>query len=117
MSDEKTTRGVALASGGNVPTFSKPPYMVSGDQVVLELDTDGDNGLPEAESLKRREQFGPNELDGGGGVSPWKVCFHQYSSVYRSDATSTGLAQADRKRHDYRAHSRNGALIWRPRLG
>lgn len=74
MSDEKSTRGVALASGGNVPTFTKAPHMISYDQVILELDTDGENGLPEPESLRRHGQFGPNEIDGGGGVSPWKVC-------------------------------------------
>ncbi|EJD35955.1 putative sarcoplasmic/endoplasmic reticulum calcium ATPase [Auricularia subglabra TFB-10046 SS5] len=80
MTNEKYTRASAT-KGGDVPTYSQPPHMLSGDDVVRELDTDGDHGLSEEESRKRFLQYGKNELDGSGGVQAWRVLLKQVANA------------------------------------
>ncbi|KAH7099010.1 putative sarcoplasmic/endoplasmic reticulum calcium ATPase [Auriculariales sp. MPI-PUGE-AT-0066] len=82
MNNEKhTSTGAAIDINSKVPAFTQLPFLLSREEVLIQLDADGENGLPEAESLKRLEHFGRNELDGGGAVSPWKVLLKQMANA------------------------------------
>lgn len=74
MSNEKPARAAAHRATG--PSYSKPPYMLTGDEVLRELDIHGDHGLTDEAAAQRLEQYGRNELEGSGGVHAWKVCHY-----------------------------------------
>src|SRR5687767_11454366 len=39
------------------------------------------SGLPAAEVARRLDEFGPNELQAAGRVSPWMILFEQFKNV------------------------------------
>ncbi len=49
------------------------------EQVIEELSTDVEAGLPEGEIRSRLEQFGPNELRERRGRSPWLIMLEQFT--------------------------------------
>lgn len=82
MSNEKFAR--AVTSHANGPAYSQPPYMLTRDDVLRQLSTDGDRGLPIHVAQQRLVQYGRNELDGAGGVQAWKVSGHSRTTCHRS---------------------------------
>lgn len=58
-------------------TFSSPPHAQTFEAVAAELDTNVDKGLTPLEAKKRLEKYGQNILEGGEGVSVWKVLLKQ----------------------------------------
>jgi len=50
-----------------------PAHLLSADEVIRGLNVDPDNGLTEEEARVRVQIAGPNELAGGGGVSPLRI--------------------------------------------
>lgn len=63
-------RPVHPDSDTQLPT---PAYLLSADEVIRGLNVDPDNGLTEEEARARVQIAGPNELAGGGGVSPLRI--------------------------------------------
>ncbi|GAA6016833.1 hypothetical protein JCM10207_003267 [Rhodosporidiobolus poonsookiae] len=52
-------------------------FLVPSKEVANRLGTSIDNGLSKSEAESRHKQDGPNELSGGGGVSPWSILVGQ----------------------------------------
>jgi Ca2+-transporting ATPase len=50
-------------------------------QVLSNLSVDGSKGLTSAEVLKRRAQYGPNELDKEEGKPLWKLVLQQFDDL------------------------------------
>ncbi|KAK9727371.1 hypothetical protein K7432_001904 [Basidiobolus ranarum] len=59
----------------NTPILPYHTYEVR--KVVEELNTDTDDGLTTQEVKSRTEKYGPNQMSGDSGVSPWKVLLRQ----------------------------------------
>jgi Na+-exporting ATPase len=53
--------------------LSKPAYLLSVEEALRELNADPDRGLTEEDAKARLQNAGPNELQGGGGVSPVRI--------------------------------------------
>ena len=49
-------------------------HCLDAHDVVVRLESDAHAGLDEARAKERLAHYGPNELEGGGGVPIWKVC-------------------------------------------
>lgn len=63
---------------GSVPLeLTYAPYLLTGDEVANQLQTDPDNGLSVEEAKSRLTEFGLNELIGGGGVSATRIMMKQ----------------------------------------
>lgn len=63
---------------GSVPNqLSRAPHSLPADEVTRQLQTDPDNGLSSEEAQSRLTTFGPNELQGGGGVSSGRILAKQ----------------------------------------
>lgn len=50
-------------------------------EVLKELATDEVKGLSDVEAVRRLTAHGPNELQAGGGISPWVILFEQFKNV------------------------------------
>ncbi|WP_166238128.1 calcium-translocating P-type ATPase, SERCA-type [Paenibacillus turpanensis] len=53
-------------------------YQSSAEDIAAQLRTSPEHGLDEEDTLKRREQFGPNELSEGARVSPLALFLNQF---------------------------------------
>ncbi|ORX63022.1 potassium/sodium efflux P-type ATPase, partial [Hesseltinella vesiculosa] len=59
-----------------------PPYhTMTLDTVAQLVKTDMEDGLTEAEAKERQAQAGYNELEGEGGVNPFKLLFKQFFNI------------------------------------
>lgn len=67
--------------GPSKPTFSRPPYQLTPEEVAQELETNVDTGLSPAQAGQAFSKYGSNELDGGEGVPIWKVFVKQISNA------------------------------------
>jgi Ca2+-transporting ATPase len=56
-------------------------YAFDIEHVAQQLHTDLQAGLPEAEAQRRVDQYGPNELQTSGGISPWAMLFAQCQNM------------------------------------
>lgn len=63
------------------PTFSKPPYQLTWQQVADELDVDVNHGLSTQLVQERLAKYGENKLEGDGAISPWKILFKQAANA------------------------------------
>jgi Na+-exporting ATPase len=63
------------------PTFSKPPYQLSVQQVVDELNTSLENGLTSQQVEENLQKHGENKLDGEGAISPFKILVKQVANA------------------------------------
>lgn len=63
------------------PTFSKPPYQLTYQQVVDELSTSIENGLSQQQVEANTAKYGENKLEGEGAISPWKILFKQMANA------------------------------------
>ncbi|GAA5905034.1 hypothetical protein JCM8208_007665 [Rhodotorula glutinis] len=52
-------------------------FALKAKEVAARVETSLDDGLSKSEADSRLKRDGPNELQGGGGVSPWKILFGQ----------------------------------------
>ncbi|MCX7607032.1 MAG: HAD-IC family P-type ATPase [Bacteroidia bacterium] len=62
-------------------TFPTPPHALSIEDVASRLSTSR-QGLSSLEAKARRERYGPNQIQVGAGISPWKIVRHQFSSPF-----------------------------------
>lgn len=63
--------------GGGGQLLSRPAYLLTAEETARELTTDPDNGLTEQAASERLQQYGLNELQGGGGVSVVRILMGQ----------------------------------------
>ena len=52
-------------------------YALQSEHVAQELHTDLQAGLTEGEAQRRLSQYGPNELQASGRISPWAILLVQ----------------------------------------
>ncbi|KAG2420933.1 calcium-transporting ATPase [Aspergillus terreus] len=72
MPDEKSSTQSAIPGSGAAP-LREPAHTLPYDVVIRELNTHLDDGLSEDEARRRLQQYGPNKLDEGEGVSVVKI--------------------------------------------
>lgn len=68
-------------SGQSNNPISKPPHVLPFEQVVQELQTNGDDGLTKQEAQKRLEQYGRNEFGEAKGVQPLSIIGAQLANA------------------------------------
>ncbi|RDW81309.1 cation-translocating P-type ATPase [Aspergillus mulundensis] len=61
--------------------LSLPAYCLPFDDVLRELGTNVDEGLTKDEAARRLQQYGPNQLDEGEGVSVVKILVRQVANA------------------------------------
>ncbi|MGQ9866729.1 MAG: cation-translocating P-type ATPase [Pseudanabaenaceae cyanobacterium] len=61
--------------------FNSPPHSLSVAEVLQRLETDGDRGLTAAAIAQRRQQWGDNVLQTGGGRSRWVILLDQFTNI------------------------------------
>ncbi|KAL4781329.1 hypothetical protein BJX76DRAFT_350269 [Aspergillus varians] len=66
---------------GHVQPLSKPAHSLTYDDTLRELKVDSEEGLPTSEAKNRLELYGPNQLDGGEGVSLAKIVIRQIANA------------------------------------
>ena len=68
-----------LGSGGS--PLSQPAHTLPYEAVIKELTTGIDEGLNPEEASCRLQQYGPNKLDEGEGVSVVKILIRQVANA------------------------------------
>lgn len=57
------------------------PFLLSVEDVARQLGTNIETGLSARQVAELRNEFPPNELEGGGGVSWYKILLKQISNA------------------------------------
>ncbi|OCT48444.1 Sodium transport ATPase 5 [Cladophialophora carrionii] len=68
-------------SGQSNKPLTKPAHALERDDLVQQLNTDSQDGLSSEDARQRLEEFGRNELEGGGGVRPLKILLRQVANA------------------------------------
>ena len=71
-------------------TLDQPAYLLPADEVARLLDTNVERGLSKQEAKRRHEVVGDNALEGGEGVSIWKVLIRQVANALTLVRSSWG---------------------------
>lgn len=79
MPDEKNDHAPDPGSGGS--PLSQPAHMLTYEDAIKQLTTELDDGLPPDEARRRLQQYGPNQLDEGEGVSLVKIFVRQVANA------------------------------------
>ncbi|OQD62679.1 hypothetical protein PENPOL_c011G03717 [Penicillium polonicum] len=79
MPDEKHDLPPDSGSGGS--PLSQPAHTLPYEAVIKELSTGLDEGLAPEEASRRLQQYGPNKLDEGEGVSVIKILVRQVANA------------------------------------
>lgn len=79
MTSERNTGSGNPGSGGS--PLSQPAHTLPYDVVISELGTRLDEGLSNDEAKHRLQQYGPNKLDEGEGVSVIKILIRQVANA------------------------------------
>lgn len=61
--------------------LSKPAHSLNVITIIKELETDQEHGLSSEEATRRLSRYGPNELDDGPGVQPFKILLRQVANA------------------------------------
>ena len=73
-----------------------PWHSLTGDEAVLQLETNPDSGLTADEAAGRSERYGRNELQEKNGRTPWRILREQFTStmalILTAAAVVSGLA-------------------------
>ncbi|KAI1379123.1 potassium/sodium eff [Hypoxylon crocopeplum] len=70
-----------LVSGQANRPMSRPAHALTYDLLILELSSDGINGLPSNVARQRLDELGRNELGDSEGVSAWKIIVAQIANA------------------------------------
>ena len=62
-------------------SLDRPAYRLRPGEVAESLNTDVERGLSKQEAKRRHETVGDNALEGGHGVSIWKVLIRQVANA------------------------------------
>lgn len=68
-----------------------PPHTVPFEQVLEKLSVDHNAGLSIDEAKARKTKYGPNQLDEGPGVQPFRILVHQVANAL----TLVGIPDSD----------------------
>ncbi|KAI9925364.1 hypothetical protein MW887_006292 [Aspergillus wentii] len=79
MPDEKHNIAPDTGSGGS--PLHQPAHTLTFETVVKQLSTQIDDGLAPEEASRRLQQYGPNKLDEGEGVSVLKILVRQVANA------------------------------------
>lgn len=79
MPDEKQNITPDSGSGGS--PLTQPAHTQTYEAVIKELSTGLDEGLAPDEASRRLQQYGPNKLDEGEGVSLVKIFVRQVANA------------------------------------
>ncbi|MBN0049353.1 hypothetical protein JS756_35990, partial [Streptomyces actuosus] len=79
MPDEKHSIAPDTISGGS--PLHQPAHTLTYEAVIKELGTQLDDGLTPDEASRRLQQYGPNKLDEGEGVSVLKILVRQVANA------------------------------------
>lgn len=74
MSKEKDT-------GPPPYSLAAPAHTVPFEDILLNLNVDQESGLSSDEANTRKNTHGPNQLDEGPGVQPWRILVHQVANA------------------------------------
>jgi magnesium-transporting ATPase (P-type) len=69
------------SSSFDVQNYTKQPFLLSVDEVLLHLATKQDVGLSSARVQQYRQKYGENELEGEGGVRWYSLLIKQISNA------------------------------------
>jgi magnesium-transporting ATPase (P-type) len=58
-----------------------PAHTLPFEDVLQKLSVSHDGGLSDDEAKKRRDLYGPNQLDEGPGVRPFRILVHQVANA------------------------------------
>jgi P-type Na+/K+ transporter len=61
--------------------IDRHPFLLSVEDVARQLGTNIETGLSARQVAELRNEFPPNELEGGGGVSWYKILIKQISNA------------------------------------
>ena len=61
--------------------MSKPAHALDRDTVRNELSADAKQGLSAGDAQSRLQEYGPNELEDGPGVQPFKILLRQIANA------------------------------------
>ena len=61
--------------------YSKQPFLLSTDEITNHLGTNIDSGLSSAQVQQYQEKYGPNRLEGDGGISWYSILGKQISNA------------------------------------
>jgi hypothetical protein len=87
---------------GQMPfTLDQPSYRLRPDEVARSLNTDFERGLSKQEANRRHDVVGDNALEGGHGVSIWKVFIRQVANAL---TLVTSLQSSDYRFWSWRWH-------------
>lgn len=61
--------------------YTKQPFLLSVDEIVNEAETSLDVGLNSTQVQQKQQNYGPNNLQGDGGVSWYSILGKQISNA------------------------------------
>lgn len=61
--------------------YTKQPFLLSVDEIIREIETNLDSGLTNSQVQQYQEKYGPNRLEGDGGVSWYSILGKQISNA------------------------------------
>jgi len=70
-----------MAEERKIFTLEQPAYLLKPDEVARQLGTNFEEGLSKQEAKRRHGLVGDNALEGGEGVSIWRVLVRQVANA------------------------------------
>ncbi|KIX01606.1 potassium/sodium efflux P-type ATPase, fungal-type [Rhinocladiella mackenziei CBS 650.93] len=67
--------------GRAAQNYGKHPFLLSADEIIRQLETNVDSGLTSIQVQQYQEKYGPNRLEGDGGVSWYTILGKQISNA------------------------------------
>jgi len=61
--------------------YPKQPFLLTPDEILTHLETRVESGLSGAQAQQYQEKYGPNRLEGDGGVSWYSILGKQISNA------------------------------------
>lgn len=61
--------------------YTKQPFLLSVDEIIRDIETNLDSGLTNSQVQQYQEKYGPNRLEGDGGVSWYSILGKQISNA------------------------------------
>lgn len=103
-------------SGSSDP-LSKPAHSLPYDQVVGELGSKIDEGLSTDEAARRLQEYGPNKLEDGKGISILKILVGQVANAMMLVKPTTFMLAREEHTYlilffDIGPHSGDGGQLW-----
>ncbi len=62
-------------------SYQQQPFLLKPDEILNHLETRVDSGLSGAQAQQYLEKYGPNRLEGDGGVSWYSILGKQISNA------------------------------------